>query len=144
METMTEEALARLAAELFVTIRLLSGYPVPDAIPPIHSVPQAELAARVCGQPCAVQGYYLAGEGVFIDQALDVEGDARARSILLHELVHHLQGMSGRFDALPACTGWYARESEAYRIQNEYLQRSGSTRMFHPGATTRRCVTERE
>ena len=37
-----------------------------------------------------------------------------SRSILLHELVHHVQGITGRFDSLPDCDAWYAREFEAY------------------------------
>ena len=51
----------------------------------------------LCNEPCRVQAYYLPGEGIFIDETLNVATDGFARSILLHELVHHHQRMNGRY-----------------------------------------------
>lgn len=136
---MSEQALAQLVTELFIAIKMMTGYPVPEVQPAIHRVEHAQLEAIACSNPCGVKALYVQGEGVFIDRSLDLEGDLTARSILLHELVHHIQGTSGRFDAVPACVGWYAREREAYAIQNRYLLRQGSTVNFHLSGGLRRC-----
>ena len=50
---MTDPALSQLVAELFIAIKMLSGYPVPDAPPEIHRLPRAELEAMVCRTPAA-------------------------------------------------------------------------------------------
>ena len=139
---MTDQALAQLLAELFTTIRLLSGYPLPDVYPPVYRLPQAQLETRICAGSCRVKAFYLFGEGVFIDEALDVEHDVRARSILLHELVHHVQGVTGRFDSLRDCDAWYAREFEAYQIQNQYLHQEGSNVVYHMSGYVHDCVVE--
>jgi hypothetical protein len=139
---MTDLALARLLTELFTAIKLLSGYPVPDTYPEVHPLPRAQLEARICASSCSVKAYYIKGEGVFIDETLDVEHDARARSILLHELVHHVQGVTGKFDSFPDCDAWYARELEAYRIQNQYLHQEGWNIGYHMGSYVRNCTAE--
>ena len=137
---MTDEALTQLLVQLFAAIKLLSGYPMPAALPEIHQLPHAGLEARICTNTCAVKAFYLKGEGVFIDEALDLEHDLRARSILLHELVHHVQGVTGRFDSLPVCDAWYASEIEAYHIQNRYLHQEGSNIGYHMGAYVHSCA----
>jgi Mlc titration factor MtfA (ptsG expression regulator) len=70
-----------------------------------------------------------------VDEALDIQNDAFDRSILLHELVHHLQKTTGKFDALPNfCMRRNAQEREAYEIQNRYLSnQSASRRAFVMG-----------
>jgi hypothetical protein len=136
---MFDPALAALVVELFRAIHTLAGYPEPTAYPDIHVLPHGQLEARVCPAGCLVKAFYVQGEGVFVDQALDVEHDLQARSILLHELVHYVQLESSRFDSLPECQAWHAREIEAYRIQNEYLwQKGGDGRRYMP-AMARRC-----
>lgn len=139
---MTEQALAQLLAELFTTIRLLSGYPVPHAYPQIHQLPRTQLEARLCRTGCRVKAFYLKEEGVYIDAELDMEHDLLARSILLHELVHHVQGESGRFGSLPDCYAWYAREREAYQIQNQYLRDAGSNTSYYMDGFARDCLKE--
>jgi hypothetical protein len=117
-------SLASLAVQLLASIHTLSGYPIEKIPPPaIHQAPLAEIQQRFCKGACAVQAFYKPGEGVYLDDALDLAGDAFARSILLHELVHHVQKTSGRFQAIPSeCDRWYAAEREAYDIQNRYLE----------------------
>ena len=57
--------------------------------------------------------------------------DAFARSVVLHELVHHLQHVTGKFDMVAdTCDRWYSKEREAYVIQNAYLQQQGEPRRF--------------
>lgn len=139
---MTDLPLAQLLTELFTAIKLLSGYPVPDVYPEVHQLPRAQLEARVCASGCAIKAYYIKGEGVFIDETLDIEHDPRARSILLHELVHHLQGVTGKFDSFPECDAWYAGELEAYRIQNQYLHRGGWNIGYQMSGSMRNCRAE--
>jgi hypothetical protein len=77
---------------------------------------------------------------VYIDEAFDLAGSEYARSVLLHELVHHVQRVSGRFQAIPsACDRWYAAEREAYRIQNTYLQDRHDAHRVNVNAWQARC-----
>jgi len=137
---MTDQALAQLLVQLFTAIKLLSGYPMPAELPEIHQLPRTQLEARICAGPCGVKAFYLPGEGVFIDASLDVEHDLRDRSVLLHELVHHVQGVAGKFSTLPQCDAWYAREFEAYQIQNDYLRQEGSRSRFQMGGYVHNCA----
>ena len=119
METST---LSSLVVELFTSIQLLAGYPAPKVLPEIHVIPHQEIEQRFCAGPCRVMAFYDPGQGVFIDDTLDIQSDMFARSILLHELVHHLQNVSGKFDAIAnKCTQRSLKESDAYEIQNRYL-----------------------
>jgi hypothetical protein len=140
---MTDRSIAQLMMELFTAIKLLSGYPVPATLPELHREPPARLEARVCQQAgCRVKAFYLKGEGIYIDEGLDFENNLQARSILLHELVHHVQGASGKFGTLSDCVAWYAREQEAYQIQNRYLAAEGSTTFFYMDGFARDCARE--
>jgi hypothetical protein len=136
---MGDQPLAALLLELFSAIHAISGYPVPPSAPEVHVVSLEQLQARVCSYACAVRAFYLKGEGVYIEQSLDFRADAKARAILLHELVHHVQILSARFDSLSECEAWYAREHEAYHIQNEYLRAEGVHVRQHMTGLMRRC-----
>ena len=137
---MDQASLSHLVADLFTTIQLLSGYPAVDTQPEIHLLPQAVIAEKVCHKPCGVRAYYRPEWGVLLDETLDVESDPYARSILLHELVHHVQAFRGRFDAMPsACARWNAAEAEAYRLQNEYLAYVNSGTHVHMSGLAAQC-----
>ncbi len=116
-------ALAALLSELFLSIHRIGGYPVPEEHPLVHQISRSELQERFCSKPCRVKAVYVRSEGVFIDAELDVQHDVHARSILLHELVHHVQAESGRFDAMSdLCERYNRAEADAYRLQNQYLE----------------------
>ena len=137
---MDSVAIAALLAELFVSIHDIGGYPVPQVYPEVHQVASAELQQRFCKGPCGVKAFYAPNEGVFIDSSLDVEHDVHARSILLHELVHHVQSVSGRFDSMrDACVRSNRAEAEAYRIQNLYLVSIHSTHRVAMTGWSARC-----
>ena len=137
---MDSVALTALLAELFVAIHDIGGYPVPDTYPVVHQIPAAELQQQFCKGPCGVKAFYAPNEGVFIDDSLDIEHDVHARSILLHELVHHVQAVSGRFDAMRnACMRSNRAEAEAYRIQNLYLVSIHSTHRVAMSGWSARC-----
>jgi len=119
---MDPASLSSLVADLFAAIHLLSGYPPPTVPAVVHQVPQSEIQEQFCRQPCRVRAAYDATLGVFIDENLNVANDTFDRSILLHELVHHVQAVSGRFDMGSSdCMRRNAAEQEAYFIQNRYL-----------------------
>ena len=137
---MDSVALAVLLTDLFMSIHNLGGYPMPATYPAIHQVSPAELQQRFCGRPCSIKAYYLRDEGVFIDDTLDIEFDEHARSILLHELVHHLQAQNGRFDgARKSCLTSDRAEAEAYALQNEYLESIHSTHRIALSGWAGRC-----
>ncbi len=141
---MSEDALAHLAVELLTAIHALSGYAVPASLPAMQSLPHSELEARVCPRNgCGVKAFYIQGEGIYLDDALDPAADMGARSILLHELVHYVQGVSGKFAAMAPCRGWYAKEQEAYSIQNAYLRSQGSKVTFFMDSGWRNCADDR-
>lgn len=119
-----DPALSALVADLFAAIQLLSGYAPPTVPPQVHRVPQAQISEQFCHAPCEIKAVYDPTLGVFIDERLDVRDNIFARSILLHELVHHVQSVSGRFDMGGSeCARRNTAEQEAYFIQNRYLMR---------------------
>lgn len=124
--------LVALVSDLFAAISGLSTYAEPYHLPPVQLRPLAELQAMVCkGGKCALRGFYIPRQGVFLNDTLDLRNDLVARSVLLHELVHHAQQLSGRFDILPnACDRWWSREHEAYQIQNAWLRQNGESLRF--------------
>jgi len=133
---MDQSSLTSLMVELFTAIRLISGYPSPDVLPEIHRVSVVEMQQKICaGRSCAVKAFYHPEWGVYVDEALDIENNTYDRSILLHELVHHLQKTTGKYDAVPNfCNRRNAQEREAYEIQNRYLSsQSVSRRAFVTG-----------
>ncbi len=124
-------SLPSLAAELVSAISLLSHYPPPPSIPPVMVLPQAEMQARFCNGPCRVRAAYDPEHGVFLDERLDLVRDPVDRSILLHELVHHVQAQAGRFDPDHSeCQRASRDEREAYEIQNLYLASLNVARRF--------------
>jgi len=116
-----------VSEQLIVTFLLLIesvlGYPPPDGIPSVTRLPAAVLAERICGAPCPVRAAFIADEGILIDDALDLDNDAYARSIFVHELVHAVQHANGTHAAMRPCQRHAAREYEAYAVQDAYLRR---------------------
>jgi hypothetical protein len=132
--------LSTTLVELFTAIRLLAGYPMPDTLPEVHLVSQSWIQTEVCVRACRVPAFYDPARGVFIDEKLDLQGDPFNRSILLHELVHHMQARSGRFETVPSeCERRYAEELEAYEIQNRYLSHMGHPRRAMASGWTVSC-----
>lgn len=114
--------LASLLTELFTAIQLVSGYAPPERMPEVHFVPQQIIQEKFCNGPCRIRAVYQPETGVYIDERLDVVHNTFERSILVHELVHHLQATSGMFGAnVSECERATQDEREAYEIQNRYL-----------------------
>ena len=114
---------------LFRTIHRLSRYAPPAEFPVVVRLSPQELNQLACKGSCSVLGHYAGGKEVYLDSRLAPETNLFDRSVLLHELVHYLQGLQGEHLEKPAesafdaeqCRLWYKREREAYTIQEAYL-----------------------
>jgi hypothetical protein len=125
------EDLITLVSDLFAVISSLSTYPQPYHLPPVQLKPVAQLQQMVCSGPCQLRGFYIPRKGVFLSDALDVNHDVVARSVLLHELVHHVQATSGHYEGQPdSCERATREERQAYDIQNRYLASVNDWRRF--------------
>jgi len=135
--------LTQLVAQLLMAIHTISGYPLPDAGPAVRLASLSEMQAMVCRGPCQVRGFYTRENGVVLNETLDLAHDTTARSVLLHELVHYVQQLNGKFEKLPdRCDRWFAREYEAYEIQNAYLRTQGSALRFDTESVRHLCRKE--
>ena len=140
---MSSTDLAELVAQLLAAIHSISGYPLPDAAPAVRLASLSEMQAIVCRGPCQVRGFYTRENGVVLNETLDLAHDTTAQSVLLHELVHYVQQLSGKFERLPdRCDRWFAREYEAYEIQNAYLRARGSALRFDTESVRHLCRNE--
>ena len=138
---MDQSALVSLMVELFTAIRLISAYPAPAVLPEVHALPQIEIQRRLCdSRPCRIKAFYHPDWGVIVDEMLDIHNDPFDRSILLHELVHHLQKTTGKFEIASFCSRRIAEELEAYEIQNRYLSEIGAVRRALTMGWTGKCV----
>ncbi|ASJ75784.1 DUF6647 family protein [Granulosicoccus antarcticus] len=108
----------------FVVLWLNSQYQleVPASHPDIIAMPLAELVARRYGPGASatpgdvVALYDKEAHAILVSD--DWTGGSLAQlSVLVHEMVHHSQDVSGTIFACPA-----EREKLAYRAQNEWLK----------------------
>ena len=113
---------------LMVWISSVSGLPLSEDTPEITRVEPAEIARLANGpgvaDPDVESGYlalYHADSGTVLLRSDWDRQSLRDRSILVHELVHHLQAAAGR-DYV--CRG--AMEREAYDIQAAWLEARGA------------------
>lgn len=120
--------MTELMAALTSWAVLLSGYPAPAVQPELALVDHAWLVAHACGgRECRVYGWYPhdGGNTVYLDGALDPEGNLLATSVVVHEITHLLQQSAGAFAEPAGCAGAMALEREAYAVQREFLHRYG-------------------
>jgi len=105
----------------------LSGYPMPDQPAEVKTVSHAYLVEHACnGRECKVLGWFPPGRTIYVDNRLNPADSLLAASIVVHEMVHHLQHEAGRIDpAKWSCENAIALEREAYAIQREFLLRYG-------------------
>ena len=75
---------------------------------------------------CVVSAVYTRGT-VYYDKRLNMD-NVIDRSIILHEMVHHVQRV--QMGDTYTCDVWLKKEREAYRIQALYLQQRGIDTSF--------------
>jgi hypothetical protein len=112
----------------------LSGYPMPDHKPTVEMVPHSYLERTACnGRQCKVMGWFPPGETIYLDERLDPEHSLLGSSVVVHEMVHYLQHLSGKHRAPYSCEDSLAMEQQAYGAQRDYLLAYG---VYQPvGAT---------
>lgn len=106
----------------------LARYPRPAEPPRLIYLPTEKIRTQACSVPCPVLAYYAGGRDIFLDHSLNPLISLFDRSVLLHEMVHYLQAQQpDEMLALEAasprvrCRIWYAREYEAYAVQQSFL-----------------------
>lgn len=119
--------ISAFAADLLMAVQLSLGQ-VPIDPPRAIAITPEKLHEMVCPNPsaksCRVAAWYAPEGTVYIDETLDIEGNLFARSILVHELVHHVQRMTSGHNAKD-CVDWRRREHEAYAVQIRWLRSVG-------------------
>jgi hypothetical protein len=105
-----------------------SGYPMPPGPPALEYRSRPNFAEAVCPPEalhCVPRAYYRDGaRTIVLHEAYRGLGNARARGLLVHEIVHYLQDLSGGWGD-KSCETWVEREREAYRLQLLYLVSEG-------------------
>jgi hypothetical protein len=88
-------------------------------MPTIISSSQDDLKQMYCpGRNCSVSAIYESGT-IYLDNDIDFN-NSLDKSIILHELVHHVQWI--KYGSTLDCQRWFANEREAYKIQAKYLK----------------------
>jgi len=102
----------------------LTSYPHPEVSPALEYRPHEFFVENVClgHKKCSVAGWYDDNGTIFLDERVKGQYDAMTRSLIVHELVHYLQDLSGKFDA-ESCDDHNRREREAYSVQRQYLNK---------------------
>ena len=99
----------------------LSSYPPPADLPGVAYAPHGFFVEYACrGEDCKVLGWYNDRGVVYIDERLRDRDTVFTRSLMVHEFVHYLQDLSGKYDP-GSCDHQIIREREAYAVQREYV-----------------------
>src|SRR3954464_5300857 len=78
-----------------------SGHPAPSRPPVVVPKPHEFFVEQACkGQPCKVLGWYAGGRNLYVDEKMDPQDSLFASSIVVHEMVHYLQGVARGDDVL--------------------------------------------
>lgn len=123
----------------------LPAVPVND-LPPIHVVPAAIIAGKVCpenpgGCTNLVATFETDEYVILIRDTLDLE-TAMDNSFLLHELVHVLQYKARGAEIFKDCPTSMRTETEAYKAQNAYLKKEGQFARFGEVLSFTSCAGE--
>ena len=102
----------------------LTSYSYPGTAPALEHRPHAFFVEHACGgnSNCQVVAWYNDEDTVYLDDRVQDMEDAMVRGVLVHEMVHYLQHLSGKFDSAD-CNDRVARERQAYAVQRMYLNR---------------------
>lgn len=71
---------------------------------------------------CDAIAWYDSDRTIYLDKRLEENMDAFTRSVVVHELVHYLQDISGKYSKMD-CELYVQREAEAYSVQKQYLNK---------------------
>lgn len=103
----------------------LSGYPIPAEPPNLVMVPHEFFVQNACGgHECRVYGWYSKGKNIYIDDRMNPSENTIHASIVIHEMVHYLQGVAHNDETQP-CEKVVEMEREAYGVQREFIHKQG-------------------
>lgn len=137
-------SMPQLMLSMMSAIERIGKYKGPANYPSVRRVTRSELEREACEERrCRfVRAAYVPNKGLYLDNALDPVHNIVDRSILLHELVHHLQSATQRYSHLSPCNRRLVEEQEAYEIQNGYLAQVGSSRFVAFPERMYRCEAD--
>lgn len=99
----------------------LTGYPAPLHPPEVEFKVHAFFVENACGgRDCDAVGWYNDKDIVYLDERLRDRDDVFVNSITVHEFVHYLQDLSGKYDS-NSCADQIIRERDAYAYQRSYV-----------------------
>lgn len=113
---------ASLLAVLLSWAAQLSGYPYPHTVPSLQYRSHEFFVKQACGgsEPCRVAAWYDDKKIIYLDDRITNLRDPMVRSLLVHEMVHYLQDLSGKYKSAD-CHTRVLREQQAYAAQRLYL-----------------------
>ncbi len=140
---------ADIIVELLAWAVVLSGYEMPNEIPIIHYRPNEHFVEKLCDgvntkkDPCVARAYYNDSENAIIVLntkywQINKEWSPFERGIILHEIVHYLQHMTGKYDGFTdwpvekLCEARKFRQIEAYQTQDKYMLTAYGARRLLP------------
>lgn len=102
----------------------LSQYDHPHTLPDIEYKDRSFFVETVCrdNDKCPVAAWYNHQGTIYLDDRLQGQQDPETRSLIVHEMTHYLQDLSGKYNN-ESCDDHVYREREAYSIQRTYLKR---------------------
>lgn len=112
----------------------LSGYDMPDELPDVFYVEHEWLERNACllepgedpGKKCKKVGAWYNDQSIlYVDVKFHGSLRKQPSGMIVHELVHYLQDVSGEFEG--TCDEFVEREREAYWVQYQYLQQTFGT-----------------
>lgn len=131
---------------LLLLAHLYTGLPTPDTgnFKQLHDnlvvefLPAEVMEKRVCGGVGLCDGtnlaaYRLGTNNIIVTDVCDNKYDVYCHAVILHEMVHFLQYINGRyysFDrgalaSIRYCSKLISNEAEAYTVQRRFLQNQG-------------------
>ncbi len=101
----------------------LSQYDHPNTLPNLEYRNHDFFVETVCKdmKKCPVAAWYDNKGTIYLDERLKGHQDPETRSLIVHEIIHYLQDLSGKYKD-QTCDDYVYREREAYAIQRKYLR----------------------
>lgn len=102
----------------------LSQYDHPGTPPEIEFKPRSFFVETAClgNERCKAAAWYDYQGVIYLDEILKDRTDAISRSVVVHEMAHYLQDISGEYK-VKTCEINQKLEREAYSIQRQYLRK---------------------
>ena len=121
---MSSEIFRDTIVSLLLYIHTQFGLSDPVKPPIIEVISTQQLEQLACTTSCAdIKGWTTPNNIVYLSNELNF-AIAFDKSILLHELVHHVQYQYNLNKKTSDCLTWKSREAQAYQLQIEWLQKN--------------------